>query len=509
MQAKEYNMKYSISFRISLAVAVCFLWLSNIQSQSVEEFREAAEKALTAFDVPGFSVGVIKDGEVIMAEGFGTRTDGADEAVDGNTLFAIASNTKAFISTAIVKLHLEGKLDLDAPVRTYLPTFAVYDEYVSAHMIVRDLLCHRAGLGTFSGDVIWYKSALSADQVVQQVRHVPQAYEWRAGYGYSNLMFITAGEVIKAVTGQSWDEYVREHFLTPLGMDRTQTSVTPLRNMPNVATPHITRDDNAPIAYANWDNMGAAGGIVSSASDMLKWMGAQLAGGQTDDGEIFPKNLTNTTWRPHNALGNYKSFSSAALGWFLRSTNGHTIVSHGGGYDGMYSRVALVPDQNLGVVVLTNSMTGLSSAVGNYIINSYLGEDTENWLSSAVERQQRGKAAWDERRQERIDARVADTQPSVDLSAYAGEYHDPMFGTINIKVEGDQVRLEFATAPLLNASLTHWHYDTWKIQWDEPHAWFDFGTVEFELDNNRNVTSLSFDVPNDDIFFHEIKANKK
>ncbi len=502
-------MSNSARFRISFIIAFCFLGFTSIQGQSVAEFRQAAEKALSAFDVPGFSVGIIKDGEVVMVEGFGTRTTGADEAVDGNTLFAIASNTKAFISSAIVKLHMEGKLDLDAPVRTYLPTFAVYDEYVSAHMIVRDLLCHRAGLGTFSGDVIWYKSALRADQVVQQIRHVPQAYEWRAGYGYSNLMFITAGEVIKAVTGQSWDEYVREHFLTPLGMDRTQTSVTPLRNLPNVATPHITRNDNEPIAYANWDNMGAAGGIVSSASDMTKWMGAQLASGQTEDGEIFPKNLTNITWRPHNAIGNYKSFSSAGLGWFLRSTDGHTIVSHGGGYDGMYSRVALVPDQNLGVVVLTNSMTGLSSALGNYIVNAYLGQGSEDWLDSAVARQKRGKASWDERRQERIDARVQNTKPSVEISTYAGEYHDPMFGAIHIKVDGDQLRLEFATAPLLNASLEHWHYDTWKIQWDEPHAWFDFGTVAFEINNNRDVTSISFDVPNDDIFFDEIKANKK
>ena len=163
-------------------------------AQTATEFRAAAQAALEAFEVPGFSVGIIKDGEIVMAEGFGTRTAGKAEKVDGNTLFAIASNTKAFVASSIVKLHLEGKLDLDAPVRDYLPYFQVYDAYVSDHMIVRDLLCHRAGLGTFSGDVIWYKSALSAEQVIRQIMHLPQAYEWRAGYGYSNLMFITAGE---------------------------------------------------------------------------------------------------------------------------------------------------------------------------------------------------------------------------------------------------------------------------------------------------------------------------
>ncbi|MEL6831454.1 MAG: serine hydrolase [Bacteroidota bacterium] len=501
-----------LRFRILLLSTICLFTLATslqLSAQTAAEFRAAAEQALTAYNVPGFAVGIIKDGEIVMAEGFGTRTKGEDEAVDGNTLFAIASNTKAFISTAIAKLHLEGKLDLDDPVRKYLPYFAVYDDYVSNHMIVRDLLCHRAGLGTFSGDVIWYKSALSAEEVVRQVKYVPQAYEWRAGYGYSNLMFITAGEVIKAVTGQSWSEYVQEHFLGPLGMDRTQTSVTPLAEMANVATPHLTRHDNQPIPYANWDNMGAAGGIVSSVSDMLKWIETQMANGTTDGVEIFPKEVTNYTWRPHNALGNYKNFSSAGLGWFLSNSNGHTIVGHGGGYDGMYSRVAMVSDQNLGIVVLTNSMTGLSSALGSYIIDSYLGRDTDKWLENAVARQERGQKAWEERHQERLDARVTNTEASVSLDQYAGEYYDPMFGTINVIAKGEQLRLEFATAPLLNANLTHWHYDTWQIQWDEAHAWFDFGTVQFQLNNNREVTGLAFDVPNDDIFFHEIKANKK
>ena len=499
---------FSVS-RLFAGLCIVLISASSLFGQSAEAFRQAAEDALSAFDVPGFAVGIIKDGEVVLSEGFGTRTKDKVEAVDGNSLFAIASNTKAFIATAITKLHLEGKLDLDAPVRQYLPHFAMYDDYVSNHMIVRDLLCHRAGLGTFSGDVIWYKSSYSAAEVVQHIQYVPQAYEWRAGYGYSNLMFITAGEVIKAVSGKSWDQYVKDNFLSPLGMSRTQTSVSPLADMNNVATPHITRHDNMPIPYANWDNMGAAGGIVSSTNDMLLWLGSQLAGGQWAGQEIFPAATTNFTWKPHNALGNHQSFSSAGLGWFLRNTDGHTIISHGGGYDGMYSRVALVPDQNLGVVVLSNSMTGLSSALGNYIIDTYLNRDTENWLTKAVERQKNSQTKWDQRHQERLDARVENTIPSQALNAYTGTYYDPMFGTINITEEEGKLHLNFATAPHLNATLAHWHYDTWQIQWDEAHAWFEFGTIQFVMDNNRQVSSLSFDVPNDDIFFHEIKATKK
>ncbi|MEZ4986377.1 MAG: serine hydrolase domain-containing protein [Saprospiraceae bacterium] len=283
----------------------------------------------------------------------------------------MASNTKAFIATSIAKLHEEGQLDMDAPVRTYLPWFTLYDEYVSAHTTVRDLLCHRVGLGTFSGDVVWYKSDLTAEQVIRQIRHLPQAYEFRAGYGYSNLMFITAGEVIRAVTGDSWDAYVRTQFLDPLGMTRTQTTVSKLASITNVATPHISRNDNQPIPWANWDNMGAAGGIVSSVSDMLRWLELQMNLGVYGEKRLFAASVPATCWRPHNPLGGSQNFSSAGLGWFLQSREGRRIVSHGGGYDGMYSQVMMAPDEQLGIVVLTNGMTGLSAALSNYIMDTY------------------------------------------------------------------------------------------------------------------------------------------
>ena len=164
-----------------------FSFLFGLAGQTAEEIRIAAQQALEAYDTPGFAVGVIKDGQVVLSEGFGTRTINKDEKVDSNTLFAIASNTKAFIATAIVKLHQEGKLNLDDPVQKYLPYFQLYDEYVSQHTTIRDLLCHRVGLGTYSGDAIWYKTEKSAEEIIKQIKYLPQAYEWRGGYGYTNL----------------------------------------------------------------------------------------------------------------------------------------------------------------------------------------------------------------------------------------------------------------------------------------------------------------------------------
>jgi len=475
-------------------------------SQTVEEFREAAKQALEAYDAPGFSIGVIQDGEVIMSEGYGVNKVNTTIPVDGSTLYAIASNTKAFISTAITKLHVEGKLNLDDPVQKYLPYFQLYDEYVSQHTTVRDLLCHRVGLGTFSGDAIWYKNEKSAEDIIRQIKHLPQAYSWRSGYGYTNLMFITAGEVIRSVTGLSWSDYVRENFLTPLDMTRTQTSVSSLEGLDNIATPHVTFRDNLPIDHAVWDAAGAAGGIFSSTDDMLRWMKVQIDPTLAEAQNVFPADARNIAMTPHNPL-NRRGHSSAALGWFTYVREGKTIVTHGGGYDGMYSRVMLIPELKTGIVVLTNSMTGLSSHLANYIRDTYLGRDTEGWLDRAIEGEKGSTERWHQKFEKPRDSRVANTTPSILPANLVGDYHDPLYGNVTVAVDvHDKITLHFADAPALTAKLTHWHYDTYEINWHEEHAWFDFGTVQFTVDHNLDVVGIKFDVPNNDIFFDEIEV---
>ena len=498
------------NFRRHLLSLLSLLFVSvfTLNAQNANQFREAARQALAAFDAPGFAVGVIQDGEVILSEGFGTRTIGEEEEVDGGTLFAIASNTKAFIATAIAKLHEEGQLDLDEPVQTYLPYFQLYDEYVSQHTTVRDLLCHRVGLGTFSGDAIWYKSEKSAEEIIRQIRHLPQAYEWRAGYGYTNLMFITAGEVIRAVTGKSWAAYVRDNFLDPLKMERTQTSVLPLSGMGNVATPHISHRNNLPISMAPWEASGAAGGLISSTDDMLKWLGAQLDFRGSESRGIFPAAARNTCMRPHNAIGG-DNFYSAGLGWFLYRHGGEFIVTHGGGYDGMYSNVIMIPGKNIGIVVLSNSMTGVASTLARYIRDSYLGLDTEGWLETAVQREANSRENWKAKVNAPRDSRVMGTRPSIKEEELVGIYQDPLYGELLIGLAEDgRLQLSFQGAPALTAQLDHWHYDTYWLDWQEEHAWFNEGTVRFEFDNNHQVTGIRFNVPNDDIFFEEIKMEK-
>ena len=501
----------SLLFLLTITIAA----YSQVDTKKLDTYIAQAQ---TDWEIPGMAVGIIYNGKVMLAKGYGTLEEGKSISVDANSLFAIASNTKAFVATAIGMLVEEGKLKWDDPVKKYLPYFEMYDAYVSSKTTVRDLLCHRAGLGTYSGDVIWYKSDYTAEEVVKHIKEVPQAYDFRGGYGYSNLMFITAGEVIQKVSGLSWADFVQKRILNPLGMSRTQTSVVPLDKMENVATPHKpVKGKNVPIPYTNWDNMGAAGGIISSVSDMLKWIQLQIDGGKSGDQRVFSQETQNQLWKTHNnrlvtksskRLYPTRNFNGYGLGWGLSDYGGHLVTSHGGGYDGMYSRVTIVPDAGLGIVILTNSMKGISTPLAYQIMDAYLGLAERDRSQLGLVQAKNAEKRWQNRVKKRTAARKKETKLSLPLKDYVGKYYCPMFGPIEVKMNENQLQLIFPKAPKLNARLSHWHFNTFEINWEQTHAWFDFGTLQFILDNNGQVQELQFDVPNQDIFFEEIQAKR-
>lgn len=507
-------MKKSFSFLLVLVNTL--MACAQVDVQALDQYFQQAQKD---WNVPGMSVAVVKDGKVVLAKGYGVLEKGKAAKADENSLYAIASNTKAFIAAALGILVDEGKVSWDDPVQKYLPYFELQDPYVSKHATVRDLLCHRLGLGTFSGDAIWYKTSYSAEEVVKHARFLPAAYEFRAGYGYSNLMFIAAGEVIRAASGQPWDVFVRDRIFKPLGMDRSQTSTRALTNLSNIAIPHKSIYGPAePIPYAGWDNMGAAGGIISSVSDMAKWMNLQLNKGNINGKPVFSPGVQETFWTIHNSFKVTASqkmryptrhFSGYGLGWNIADHGGRMVVSHSGGYDGMYSQVMMVPEEKLGVVVLTNSMTGVSPNLCFYVVDQYLGQPRKDWSKLGIDAELQHQAERRNMVESRKAARVKDTKPTLPPGTLTGKYVDPLFGTIEVNFQDGKLRLSFPHAPQLDAVLSHWHYDTYEIQWNQTHAWFDFGTVQFLMDNNRKVIGLEFDVPNEDIFYEEVHAKKQ
>jgi len=483
-------------------------WIS-LAGSSVDSLPTAAsievlaKAAMDSFKVPGFAIGVIKDGEIVLSKGFGVRQIGNSEPVDGNTLFAIASNTKAFVGTMAAMLEEQGKLSLQDPVSTYLPYLKFPQEELTKLAIVEDLMTHRTGLGTFKGDHLWFKRSINPREVLTKVKDLELEYPFRAGYGYSNVMFIAAGEVIGKVTGKPWSDAVKTQILSPLGMDRTVMRVRDLKD--NFSYGHVTRQENNAIPPVAWDAPGAAGGIWSSSNDMLKWISCNLNSGVYKGDTIWSQRVQRTTMRPTNVIGSAPGFTSYGLGWFLSNDDGHLVAGHGGGYDGMYSRVVMVPDLNLGVVILTNSMTGLSGALSREIVNEYLGKGSRDWLENALEREHAGDVAWFAR-QDSVSYRLSLAQNTPNAHPLTpGTYRDETYGNFVVKAKAKGgFELSFPQAPLLNTTLQAVGGDHYRLTWRERHAWFDQGMAYTELTGGKLI--LKFFIPNDDIFYESISA---
>jgi CubicO group peptidase (beta-lactamase class C family) len=510
-----------MKIRIKLYLFLFFVF-SIISAQSpsydilLSKLDRYYQKTYEEWNVPGMSIAIVKDGKTIFSKGYGVKEIGKSDKVDGNTLYAIASNSKAFTSAMIATLVQDGKLDWNDRVQTYIPYFEIYDPVISQHVTIRDILSHRVGLGTFSGDIIWYKSTLKVDKIIKRLKYLPKKFDFRDGYGYSNVMYLTAGEIIKIVTGKSWLENIQERFLNPLNMTRTIISPNQLEELGNFATPHGLADGkNIPIEWVNWEEIAAMGGLISSVNDIAKWMIFNLNNGIIGEDTILEAKSRNLIWTPHNnfVVNHTKSndfdmhFRGYGLGWELSDYHGNIKVSHGGGYDGMISSVTLIPDQKLGVVVLTNGMESPTSAITNFTLDTFLNIEETDWSTKGLERlEKRNKG--DTRIEDRLNARVLDTKPSLELAKYVGTYKSDIYGNITVGLLNNKLTLDFEYSPDLKATLSHWHYDVWKIIWDKEQAWFKFGTVKFNMDNNLKILGMDFDIPNNDIFFEELKPKR-
>jgi len=508
--------KFLLLFVLSIFFTSEIIAQSNTKV-NLNELDSYFEKMVKDWDLPSASIGIVKDGELIFKGNYGVKEVGKKEQPNENTLYAIASNSKAFTSAVIGMLVQEGKLDWNDKVKKHLPYFAMYDDWVSEHITIRDILSHRVGLGTFSGDNVWYKSNISSEEIIKRIQHVPQAYEFRSGYGYSNLMYITAGEIIKTVTGKSWAENVKERIFIPLGMDRSIATLGELKAKGNYATPHARKDDkNYTIPWVNWDNVGATGGVISSVEDVSKWMIFNMNHGIHKGDTLLTKNTRNMVWRPHtnhyvdqtekNDFGRH--FNAYALGWGISDYHGKLRIGHTGGYDGMITAVTLIPEENLGVVVLTNGVKSPIMAATYYALDQFLGVETKDWSTLHLERTNKYYEG-DTRISDRQAKREVGTKPTIELKNMLGDYGSKLGGNISISEKNKELTLSFENAPLLEATLTHWHHDVWEIHWKHPQAWFSFGTLKFNTDNNMKVLGFDFDVPNDDFFFEELKPFKK
>lgn len=453
----------------------------NIPANIKNEIDNFVNKAMQTWNVPGLALVIVKDDEV-HAKGYGIREIGKPDQVDEHTLFAIGSNTKAFTATAIGLLVQEGKLAWDDPVTKHLPDFKLYDPHATQLITVRDLLCHRSGLGTWAGDVLLYSDA-PASEIVRRLHHIQPEFSFRAGYGYSNLMFIAAGEVIQSVTGISWNEFIERRLFEPLGMQDSVLGSRYFGDRTNIAMPHEDIQGKIQtVPYSKKTQIRASGSIWASATDIAAWMKMQLNKGTFDGKQIVDSAIIDETHTPQmpikltaieRQLFPSRHFSAYGLGWYLSDIHGRFVVRHTGGVDGMLSSVVMIPEEKIGIAVFTNKLPNSAyGAIPHFITEKLLNVSSHDWVETYLEMEKLEgannivKAA--QTHQQQDASRAKDTQPSLALEKYAGAYECALLGGATVRLDGSGFHIQLQVNESISGTLEHWHYDTFLCKWDNP-----------------------------------------
>lgn len=509
-------MKRTLSFVFILTVFPLFVYTQTLEGK-LKEIDAYAQTVMNQWKGPGMAIAIIKDDKQVFAKGYGVRELGKNEPVDADTIFAIASNSKAFTTAALAILVDEKKLSWDDKVFKYLPEFKMYDPWVTNELTVRDLVTHRVGLDTFSGDLLWYETTYPSDEIARRVRYLKPVSSFRTRYGYQNLMFVAAGEVIEKVSGKTWAQFVKERILDPLGMTRTVTSIKNLSD--NAALPHNESGGTLRVLHrGNVDGAAAAAGLNSSVNDLSKWIRTQLGRGKFEGKQIFSEQQSWAMWQPYLAQpiseqaaksNPTRHFSGVGMGWFVYDYQGRKIINHSGGLDGMLSYTVLIPEENAGFVVLTNSESPGFGIMMNKIRDVLVNAPNRDWNAEAVQNAARNKAAAEEAAKKVDAARISNTRPALPLPGYVGKYADDLYGDVNITEENGKLVMRFGPSPNFVADLEHWHYDTFQIKWRPSVAYnFPRGWVTFTIDKNGKTEEIKIDQPNNDFWFYELQPKR-
>jgi CubicO group peptidase (beta-lactamase class C family) len=480
-----------------------------------------AQKARVQWGVPGMALAIVKDDKVVFAKGYGIQKLGGNDKVNADTLFAIASNSKAFTTASLAILIDEKKIGgWDDKVSKYLPDFELYDPYVTSELTIRDLVSHRVGLGTFSGDLLWYETTYSSAEILKRLKHLKPTRGFRSGFGYQNLMFTAAGAIIEKMSGKSWGEFVKSRILKPLKMNRTTTTVKDIKD--NAAWPHNESGGNGLRAVThrgNVDGAAPAAGLNSSVNDVANWLRMQLADGKFEGKQLVsekniwemhqPAVILPVSKRAANSIPS-RHFNTYGLGWNVLDYRGRKVVSHGGGLDGMISRTSMMPEEKLALVVVTNSENNVSTALQLKIYDIFTGAKDRDWSSefkiSTDRAAARGAAALKKLEEERKTG----TKPTIPAEDFAGTYTGEMYGDATVSNENGKLVLRFTPSPNFVADLEHWHYNTYRIRWRSSVAYnFPPGFVVFEIGKNGEPVEMVVDQPNRDFWFYELEFKRK
>ncbi|MDQ6764122.1 MAG: serine hydrolase [Bacteroidota bacterium] len=465
-------------------VLLLFIISINAKAQVItsSQIDSLTELTLKTFDVPGIAVAVVKDGKVIHAKGYGVRSLNTKQKVDENTLFGIASNSKAFTVAALGILMDEGKLKWDDKVTDYIPEFRMYNPYVTEEFTIRDLLTHRSGLGLGAGDLMFWPDSSDFTKVdmIHNLRYLKQASSFRTKYDYDNNLYMVAGEVVARVSGMSWENFIQKRILDPLNMSSTAPSYKLLKDKSNVIDPHAPVEGVVKVIRRDWNEAAdAAGGIYSNLTDMCKWIIMQMHNGKYGadlNKQLFSADVHEEMWTPqtiipvHGESPYNTHFASYGLGWFLSDVHGYKQCTHTGGLAGIVTQVTLIPELQLGIIVFTNQQSGAAfSAITNTIKDSYFDIKGKNWVKMYHDRVVANEAnakeitdkVWKD-----IEAQQKNNTKT-DLGLFAGTYTDKWFGDVVVSLKDGNMWFKSKRSFLLNGEMFPYKGNTFIVKWND------------------------------------------
>lgn len=490
--------------RYSILVIIFFLFNTAQAQPEIPSFVKDSidtyvSRGLERWSLPGVAVCIVKDGQVVLAKGFGVKELGKNDAVDENTLFMIGSNTKAFTGTILAMLENMDKCKLTDKVQKWLPDFQMYDPWIAKEMNLVDIVSHRIGFETFQGDFMYWTSDLTEEGVIDKFGMLTPLYGFREKYGYTNAGYAVAGKVIQKITGLTWSDYLKTKILEPLNMNRTVPLSADLSSMTNIALPHTTIDGKtAVIPIPQIDNMAPCGSMSSSVLDMSHWLIAQLDSGRFDGKEVIPYRVINQTRKPATIVGrtrhpfNKTHFNLYGLGWGLQDYENREIVSHTGGVNGFVTSVTLIPAENLGIVILTNTdQNPFFMSLRWEIIDAYLGLPYRDYDGYFYERQTKARSEEEKRFKELKDSVDMKLNPALPLEKFAGRYEHSVYGYLDLTEKDGYLEMKLQHHSKLIGKLEPLGDTRFLSTYNDPI--FGFKPLEFTVENGE-VTGFTLSV---------------
>jgi CubicO group peptidase (beta-lactamase class C family) len=509
---KKYDMKKTLILLNLLIFTSFSILFSQVSKQDLAKIDETVKKAFDVFKPTGLAVAVVKDSAIIYSNAFGYADAGIKRPVNKTSLFNIASCSKAFTAACIGILVDEGKLKWTDRVTDYFPEFKLADDYITRQLTVEDLLCHRSGLGTFFGDLLWYNTDYSDEEVMMRMRNEPITRRFGIEFGYQNIMFMMAGDIIKKVTGQTWSEFVDSRIFSPLGMVQTRPSNDELTTDQDIAYGHIS---NKVLSVYDFNAAKSAASMYSSVDEMSIWTMMMLNKGKYKGNQIISRASLSRILEPHTILGPSNSqkqhginFYTYGLGWFIYDYNGKKIAEHDGGMPGYISKVTLIPEQKISIIILNNGNDFyINSALIGDLMDILVKGKEFDWIGEYSAIKTRSDSYEESSNRKRMESRVPDTRPSLNPSGYTGIFRDKSYGDAEIKIEGGRLVLTFLPSKkVFTGELEHWHYDTFKVVFKDEYL--TFGLITFSFDSSGLVTGFKIDLPSGDFHFWNLDFKK-